>query len=50
MIGDSLTADIAGGVNAGMQTIWFNHDRLPVPADCRATYIVDSLDEIRKIL
>lgn len=50
MIGDSLTADIAGGVNAGMQTIWFNHDRIPVPADCRANYIVDSLDEIRKIL
>lgn len=50
MIGDSLTADVAGGVNAGMQTIWFNHDRLPIPADCRADYIVDTLNEIRNIL
>lgn len=25
MIGDSLTADITGGKNAGMKTIWYNH-------------------------
>lgn len=50
MIGDSLTADIAGGSNAGMQTIWFNHDHIAVPSNCRASCIVDSLDEIRKIL
>lgn len=50
MIGDSLTADIAGGINAGMQTIWFNHDREPVPDDCKADYIVNSLEEIMQIL
>lgn len=50
MIGDSLTADIAGGSSAGMQTIWFNHDHIAVPKDCPADYIVTSLDEIRKIL
>lgn len=50
MIGDSLTADIAGGVNAGMQTIWFNHDHIPVPNNCKADFIVNSLSEIRQVL
>ena len=50
MIGDSLTADVAGGANAGMQTIWFNKKKEPVPADCKADRIVTSLDEIRQIL
>ena len=50
MVGDSLTADVAGGANAGMQTIWFNRKKEPVPADCKADRIVTSLDEIRQIL
>ena len=50
MIGDSLTADIAGGVNAGMQTIWFNRKNDPVPKGCKADHIVTSLAEIAHIL
>ena len=50
MIGDSLTADIAGGVNAGIPTIWFNRLNAPVPNGCKADHIVTSLAEIRAIL
>lgn len=50
VLGDSLSADIAGGVNAGIPTIWFNHDRIPVPQSCAATHIVDSLSEVKAIL
>ena len=50
MIGDSLTADIAGGVNAGISTIWFNRLNIPVPDGCKANHIVTALAEIRDIL
>lgn len=33
LIGDSLTSDIAGGINAGIATIWYAPDR---EADCGA--------------
>ena len=50
MIGDSLTADIAGGKNAGMKTIWYNHAHRPIPEHCAADQIVDSLSQIKDIL
>lgn len=48
MIGDSLTADIAGGRAAGMHTCWFDPaDRgaaLPPQADWRITRLEELLD------
>ena len=47
MIGDSLTADIAGGRAAGMQTCWFDPaDRgtaMPPQADWRITRLEELL-------
>lgn len=50
IIGDSLTADIAGGVACGMKTCWFNLKHLPIPADMPIDYIVHSLGEIKAFL
>ena len=50
MIGDSLTADIAGGKSAGMKTIWYNHTHRPVPERCEAGQIVESLLELKNLL
>ena len=50
MIGDSLTADITGGKNAGMKTIWYNHTHRPVPERCEADQIVDSLLKLKNLL
>ncbi len=50
MIGDSLTADITGGKNAGMKTIWYNHMHRPVPERCEADQIVDSLLKLKNLL
>ena len=50
MIGDSLTADITGGKNAGMKTIWYNHTHRPVPERCEADQIVESLSELKNLL
>ena len=50
VIGDSLSADIAGGVCAGMRTIWYNHDKQAASAEIRPDYVVNSLSEIKNIL
>ena len=48
MIGDSLTADIKGGKDFGIKTIWFNPNYLENSDDCDV--VVNSLDEIKKYL
>lgn len=50
LIGDSLSADISGGVAYGIKTIWFNYDKLPVTEDIKADIIVDSLAEIKNYI
>lgn len=50
LIGDSLSADINGGVAYGIKTIWFNYDNAPVTDDIRADIIVNSLAEIRNYI
>lgn len=37
MIGDSLTADITGGKNAGMKTIWYTTRTAPFRSAARPT-------------
>ena len=46
IIGDSLTSDIRGGVNAGIDTCFFNPRALPVPASIQPTYTISRLDEL----
>ncbi len=50
VIGDSLSSDIRGGVNAGLHTCWFNPAGKPAPAGLPITYTVRNLSEIRTIL
>lgn len=50
MIGDSLTTDIRGGFDAGLDTIWFNPKALPLSGPVRPTYTVGSYGEILNIL
>lgn len=50
IIGDSLTADIEGGVRYGIKTCWFNPNKYEAPNGYRIDYIVSSLKEIEKYL
>ena len=50
MVGDSLTSDILGGVNAGIKTCWFNPEHLPGRADIRPDYEIASLSQLEAIL
>ena len=48
MIGDNETADIQGGINIGMDTIFVNH--LQVEPTIQATYTIKHLQELENIL
>ena len=50
MVGDSLTSDICGGINAGIPTVWFNYRSAPVPPDIRPDYIIRTLAELPPLL
>ena len=50
MIGDSLTADIQGGNNADIDTIWYNPHHLENKTQAQPTYEVDSYQALLEIL
>ena len=50
MVGDGLGTDILGGNRAGMDTIWYNPDRLPLTGPARPTYTAGSYGEILDLL
>ena len=50
MIGDSLSADIQGGNNAGIDTIWYNPHHLENMTQAHPTYEVDSYQALLEIL
>ena len=49
MVGDSLTSDIKGGINAGLKTVWVN----PAHKDCgsiRPDYEIEGLSQLEALL
>ena len=50
MVGDSLTSDIQGGINAGMATCWVNPTHAPGRPDIRPNYEITALSELEGLL
>ena len=50
IVGDSLTSDILGGINAGIATCWVNPKGLPGRADIPADYEIKALSELEMLL
>ena len=50
IIGDSLTSDIKGGINAGIDTCWFNPQNKSAPEGMNITHIINTLSEIKNII
>jgi 2-haloacid dehalogenase len=50
IIGDSLTSDMQGGVNFGLDTCWFNPEGLPRPDGLPLTYEIRHLRELLEIV
>lgn len=49
LVGDSLSSDIKGAMNAGIDSVWFNPKGLPLPEGIRTDYVVKGFEEIEKI-
>ncbi|KTC95964.1 pyrimidine 5'-nucleotidase [Legionella feeleii] len=50
MVGDNPDSDILGGLNAGLDTCWFNAHNNPVPPGLTPKYQVSSLAELETLL
>ena len=50
IVGDSLTSDMKGGLQAGIPTCWYNPNRLPRPADMAIDHEIQDLHEIFELL
>ena len=49
IVGDSLTSDIKGGMNAGFKICWYNPGGKPLGEGYRADYIISDLAQVEKI-
>ena len=49
-MGDSLSSDILGGINAGVTTCWFNPDGSSAAEDIRPDYEFRALVELPELL
>lgn len=50
MVGDSLTSDIQGGINAGIVTCWINPKHRPAREDIRPDYEIEALHQLEALL
>jgi len=50
VIGDSLTSDMQGGINAGIDTCWYNPSDKKAPDNMELTYVINDLSELVEIL
>ena len=50
VIGDSLKADIQGGINAGLATCWCNFTGAENTAGVRPDFVIDDLSQLMQIV
>jgi len=50
MVGDSLTSDIQGGINFGIDTCWFNPNQIVNTSELKPTYEIANLLELKNLL
>ena len=50
IVGDSLSSDIKGGINAGIATCWVNPGHAAAPADIRPDFEIESITQLEALL
>lgn len=50
IVGDSLTSDILGGINAGIRTCWVNPGHKTAPAHIQPDYEIENLTQLEDLL
>lgn len=50
MVGDSLTSDIKGGINFGIDTCWYNPNKIINKTSIKPTYEISNFNELQSLL
>ena len=50
LVGDSLTSDIKGAMNAGLKSVWLNLKGQALPEEYRPDYVIEDVRDVRGIL
>ena len=50
LVGDSLTSDMKGGIDAGIPTCWYNPTHQPRPKDMAIDYEITDLSQVLELL
>lgn len=50
IVGDSLTSDMRGGINYGIDTCWYNPEGKPCPEDMNITFTATDFESIVKFI
>ncbi|MDO4536200.1 MAG: YjjG family noncanonical pyrimidine nucleotidase [Clostridium perfringens] len=50
IVGDSLSSDIQGGINFGIDTCWYNPKKIANKTSIKPTYEVSNFDELKALL
>ena len=50
IVGDSLTSDMKGGLNAGILTCWYNPKNQSLPESMELDYVITDLNQVKDIL
>ena len=50
MVGDSLISDMAGGINAGIKTVWYNPKKITNDKGLEIDYEIENIGQIHQIL
>ena len=50
IVGDSLSSDIKGGINAGIRTCWVNPDHAPARPDTQPDYEIEGIHQLEALL
>ncbi len=50
IVGDSLTSDIKGGINFGIDTCWYNPKKKDMPVDMDITHVAFSFEDIYRVI
>ena len=50
LVGDSLTSDIKGAMNVGLESVWLNLKGKELPEEYKPDYVISDVREVRGIL
>ncbi len=50
LVGDSLTSDIKGAMNAGLKSVWLNLKGQELSEEYKPDYVIEDVREVRKVL